>query len=138
MERCLKEWHELLKTTGGDLSQHKCKISILQWKPKGNYGLLIQTTINDNNQSIILHLEIQTKEKMERLETDMEERILEVRLPITGEMQQEFKHRKQQIQSMAKKIKNAPFKLYNTHIIYQCRYKAMIQYPLPITTFNSG
>ena len=48
MRNCLKQWHRLLRITGGDLSVDKCKISIMRWEQRGIWGLPSPETMKEN------------------------------------------------------------------------------------------
>ena len=138
MRNCLHQWHKLLLLTGGDLSLDKCKISILRWKQRGLWGLQSPEKLSENNDTLTIVPEGGTKETLHRLDYNEAERILGIRLPMSGEMTHEFKHRKKQMLTFAAKINNAPFQPHDAHVVYQSRYRAMIQYPLPITTFTTN
>ena len=138
MRNCLRQWHSLLLLTGGDLSLDKCKISILRWKQRGIWGLQSPEKMSENNDTLTIVPDGGTEETLHRLEYNEAERILGIRIPISGEMTTEFKFRRNQMKEFAHKISNSTLKPYDAHVVYQSRYRAMIQYPLPITTFSTA
>ena len=77
-----------------------------------------------------------TNETLTQIDPTQAERILGVRLPMSGSMEHEHKYRKKQIQSLATQVSNSPFQPHDAQMVYQSRYKAMIQYPLPLTKFT--
>ena len=136
MKKCLRQWHHLLKITGGDLSLSKYKISILQWKQRGLWGLLTPELIKEDDSTISISDENMNNEKLARLDPTQAERILGMRLPMSGSMEHEFEFRKNQMKALSTKVGNSPFQPHDAQMVYQSRYKAMIQYPLPLTTFT--
>ena len=38
--------------------------------------------------------------------------------------------------TFAARINSSPFKPHDAHLVYQSRYRAMVQYPLPVTNFT--
>ena len=93
MKNCLRQWHHLLKITGGDLSLSKYKISILQWKQRGLWGLLTPELIKEDDSTISISDENMNNEKLARLDPTQAERILGVRLPMSGSMEHKFKYK---------------------------------------------
>ena len=92
MKKSLLDWNRLLQITGGALSLPKCKISILQWKK--NYWGLKQPILDVNNKTIELSAETTEGklEALERLSPNQAERVLGLRLPMTGAMDSELKY----------------------------------------------
>jgi len=63
-------------------------------------------------------------------------RVLGLRLPMTGEMNTEYNYRKTQMETLGTRLYAAPFTPNDAAIVYQSRYKPMIRYCLPVTTFT--
>ena len=136
LKHSLLQWDFLLRLTGGALSLGKCKVSLMHWR-QDFWGQLRLST-NKHNQTIAIPSE-ETGGQMDnltRLEPWQSERILGVRLPMDGNMNNEFKFRVKQIDNLAAKISRAPLSPKDMEIVYQSRYKAMIKYALPVTIFN--
>ena len=95
------EWNELLlKVTGGSLSLTKCNISILKWK--GNYWGIQKIANDDNKSTIYISVEGSKRSNvpLERLEPHKAERILGLRLPMTGSMStEEYEYRKNNVKT---------------------------------------
>ena len=128
MKRCILTWNKLLKLTGGDLSLDKCKISIMHWK-RNYWGIHQLSTFADNNMTIdISHESGQNKDTLERIEPWNAERVLGLRLPMTGNMATEFAFRKKQIKTLGNRIYKAPFTPHDVYVVYQSRYMAMVRY----------
>jgi len=75
-------------------------------------------------------------ETLKRMEPWEAERVLGIRLPMTGEMNTEFTFRKEQMETLGTRLYAAPFTPTDAAIVYQSRYKPMIRYCLPVTTFT--
>ena len=139
MQNNLCEWQKLLQITGGDLCIDKCKITIMKWKQDGAWGRLKLESMKENER----HIEIRSiknnekKEYLERLDPNHAERVLGIRLPLTGEMTEELQYRKKNLRQFCQKLYNSPISNYETHIAYQSRYKAISRYPYTVTTFSS-
>ena len=136
MRKSLLEWNTLLKYTGGDLSLGKCVLTLMHWKT--NYWGLARLSSKKNKPgTITVPSESQGQlDKLKRIEPWEAERILGVRLPADGNMNAEYKFRKKQADNLGLKLFNAPFSPYDAWTVYQSRYKAMIGYSLPVTTFT--
>lgn len=133
----LLEWNKLLTLTGGALSLGKCKVALMKWKPDFWGRQKLQQNVN-NKTVTIRTTENGSKEcKLGRLEPEQAERILGIRLPMTGEMTREYDYRLKQMNELALTVYRSPFSPRDTAIIYQTRYKPMIRYALPITNFSS-
>ena len=137
MKRSLMEWNVLLKITGGGLSLTKCKLSVLKWR--GNYwGIQRPEKCNADQTIHVPSEELGDKEVLlERLSPYEAERILGLRLPIMGTMQKEYKFRRDQAEKFALKMYRAPINHKEAFLIYQARYKPMIQYCMPVTQFTT-
>ena len=120
----------------GDLSLGKCVLTIIHWRT--NYwGMARLSSKKDEPGSIDVHTETQGfSDKLKRIEPWEAERILGVRLPADGNMNTEYCFRKDQADSFGIKLCNAPFTPYDAWTVYQCRYRTMLGYPLPVTTFT--
>ena len=138
MKKSLLIWNELLSLTGGGLSLGKCKILVMYWKQdfwgklkideKDRTGISINTRHSNDNKEEIHNLE--------RISAFSAERILGIRLSMSGEMKQEYEYRKEHIDNLAHRLYTAPFSPADAYIVYSTRYKPMIRYALPITTFT--
>ena len=139
MSKCLDEWLKILQITGGDLSLGKCKITIMKWKQKGWRGNMVMETKDQapgtvNITSIKTHSK---EERLERLNPWEAERILGLRIPLTGSMGTELKFRKEQLDEFGKSMYKAPLNQQEAHVAYQSRYKPKAKYPLPVTIFTT-
>ena len=138
MKSSLHEWHKLLQITGGDLSLDKCKIILLKWKQvgeRGNMNFVRKISEEDTIKITSVH-NGENEQHLERLDPDKAERILGIRLPLTGSMEIECAYRKKNLLDFCKKLYKAPLSNYDTHIAYQSRYKAIAWYPFPVTLFS--
>ena len=99
MKDNLKEWQKLLQLTGGDLSLEKCQIIIMNWYQDGEWGTLKMHKKQQPNETIIVTSikEHSRPEKLERIDHDKAERVLGIRLPLTGSMTIEKNFRKSQL-----------------------------------------
>ena len=139
MKNSLHEWHKLLQITGGDLSLDKCKLTILKWRQVGERGNMTYVNEDDNMKTIELQsIHDDNVKKVERINPDKAERVLGVRLPLTGDMMIEKTFRKQQLLEFSKKLYRAPLSNYEAHIAYQSRYLSIAKYPLPVTIFTDS
>ena len=137
MKQCLQEWHKLLQITGGDLCLEKCKLIIMRWKQVGERGNLVLMRKIDCNETIkISSIHDDTPKQVERIDPDNAERVLGIRLPLTGDMSIEKDYRKEQLLSFCKKLYRSPLNTYDAHIAFQSRYIPKAKYPLPVTTFS--
>ena len=141
MKTNLDECHKLLQLTGGDLSLEKCKVIVLKWvqdsnSPRGN---LIPATKEKYPGTVMSEslLDKSQKYSLERIDPGDAERVLGVRLPLTGSMETEFKYRKQQLLQFGKALYRAPLTHYETQVAFQSRYQPMASYPLPVTLFST-
>ena len=136
----LGSWRRLLKLTGGDIDVVKSKWCVMKWTYSRVWGVPsiesatefpgeVGMTSEANGQS--------TTELLERLEPHQAERVLGVRIPMDGNMKTELKFRTKQMRELSKKIISAPINSWDAWIIYECRYRAIIRYPLPVTMFTS-
>ena len=73
---------------------------------------------------------------LERISALAAERILGIRLSMSGEMKQEYEYRKDQIEKLAHRLYTAPLSPSDAYTVYSTRYCPMIKYALPITTFS--
>ena len=135
----LCEWQKLLQLTGGDLCIDKCKITIMKWKQEGEWGRIKFERMKKNEKQIEIKSIKNTgkKEFMERLDPDQAERVLGVRLPLTGEMKEELKYRKRNLRKFCQKLYNSPLTNHEAHVAYQTRYKPISRYPYTVTTFSN-
>ena len=139
MRKMMKHWHRLLQITGGDLCLDKCKVSVLTWNTNNYWGIPTPSTISQFPGEVTMISDLDPyKEKvvLERIEPNVGERILGVRLPILGAMTEELKYRIQQMNSMANDLHKAPFDPFDAWMVYESRYRAAIRYPLPVTMFS--
>ena len=138
MKECLKIWNELLILTGGGLSLDKCKISVMYWKQDFWGRMKIESkdttgiTINTSQSNTAKEQEY----TLERISALAAERILGIRLSMSGEMKQEYEYRKDQIEKLAHRLYTAPLSPSDAYTVYSTRYCPMIKYALPITTFS--
>ena len=136
MTKSLNEWLNLLRITGGDLSLTKCKITIMKWKKQGWRNQMVLESAKQSPGTV--HLKNNTTgemESLERIEPWEAERILGLRLPLTGSMQNELKYRKDKLEKFGERFYKAPLSNYDAQIAFQSRYRPMATYPLPVTTF---
>ena len=134
--KSLLEWNELLNITGGALSLNKCKVSILTWR--ANYWGIKNPDSGKEDETIYIPSETtgNRKDPLERISPCNAERILGLRLPILGTMNSELEYRIKQMDILARKLYQAPISHKEAFLIYQTRYKPMVKYCFPVTTFN--
>jgi hypothetical protein len=140
MKKMMTHWHRLLQITGGDLCLEKCKVSILAWRFNNCWGLPTVCSTNDSpgNITMVSALDpFHQQETIDRIEPWTGERILGIRLAITGTMVDEFNYRQQQVQEMADLLQKAPFRPHDAWMVYESRYRAAIRFPLPATSFTT-
>lgn len=136
MKKCLLNWNTLLQYTGGDLCLEKCVISVMKWE--SNYwGIQRMVTKATHPGTITIPGTTGKEEELVRLDPNESERTLGVRMPMNGTFNKEYNFRKQQIENLGHKMYYAPFTPRDAWIVYHCRYKTIIRYALPITTFNT-
>jgi hypothetical protein len=75
---------------------------------------------------------------LERIEPWEAERVLGVRIPMSGGMKHEYAYRKKQLSTLSKRVYNAPFDPQDAFMVYSCRYRPMIVFLLPVTTFTEN
>ena len=142
-------WRQILRLTGGDLELAKTYIGILTFNfdtfhskymgrnspHKAGVPLVISSnqyeervTLDQDGREIILT----------ELEPDEGLRLLGIRMSLTGDFHDEFVYRVDQVASMAAKIRAAALDSRDGWMIYMTRYRPMMRYCLPITTFSDA
>ena len=132
-------WQRLLQITGGDIDLEKSQWSMLSWTYEGQWGTPKLNTKKTMQGDLCLSSPINSTkaiEKLHRLEPHEADRVLGVRLPMDGTMEVEYKFRLKQMATFANRLRNAPLSHYDAYIVYECRYQAMIRYPLAVTYFS--
>ena len=140
MQVMMSHWHRLLQITGGDLCLDKCKVSVLSWHHNNCWGLPTACTIDQFPGEVMMNSELDPLQgalNLERIEPWVGERILGVRLPITGKMNEEYTYRLKQTKQMAQDLQKAPFDPFDAWMVYESRYRAAIRFPLPVTMFTT-
>ena len=138
MKNNLQEWQKLLQLTGGDLSLEKCQIIIIHWYNKGEWGIPKMTKTKPNETIAIKSIKENSRpEKLLRLDPNDAERVLGVRLPLTGAMKIEKTYRKEQLKQFCSDLYKSPLLHYEAHSAYQTRYIPIATYPYTVTTFSS-
>ena len=135
----LRSWRRLLQLTGGDIDVVKSKWCVMKWKYCQVWGQATLETPKDFPGKLGLENhdnDTKTIQYLERLEPRQAERVLGVRVPMDRNMNEEFKYRKQQIRELSRKVMQAPINHWDAWMIYECRYRAIIRYPLPVTMFT--
>ena len=140
MAESLSEWMNLLRITGGDLSLGKCKVTVMRWKKTGWRNKMILESKQQAPGTVQIQKEKNSEDvvQLERLEPWQSERILGLRLPLTGSMQAEMKHRTKKLTDFGEKFYKAPLNNYEALTAFQTRYKPMAKYPLPVTMFTTN
>ena len=131
-------WNKLLQITGGDLCLDKCEYSVMKWQ-YNNKGIpyMVPSTQIQEEVTVTSVLDTQQEEQIiKRLEPGNATRVLGIRLPMTGNMKQEYDYRLQQVKQLATKIRNAPLSTMDIYLAYSSRYRPMIKYPLGVTLFS--
>ena len=139
MTRNLKSWQRLLQLTGGDIDLEKSQWCLLSWQYDKQWGLSRLNTNLESKGELSMTSPINSggeAEFLQRLEPGQADRVLGVRLPMDGTMLIEYEYRCQQMKDFANRLKNAPISHYDAYIVYECRYRAMIRYPLAVTHFT--
>ena len=139
MKSNLFEWQKLLQLTGGDLSLEKCQVIIMRWYQDGVWGTPKMQKLQHQNETIHIQSLKSTmqSEQLVRLDPDKAERVLGIRLPLTGSMTMEKKFRQQQLKEFCTNLYNSPLSHYEAHSAYQTRYKSIATYPYTVTTFST-
>ena len=141
MTASLTEWRKLLQITGGDLSIEKCKIILLKWKQTGIRGNYTYDLHHDEEETIKLQSKKEghiSTECVERIDPNQAERVLGIRLPLTGDMNIECGFRKKQLLEFSKRLYKSSLTTYEAHSAYLSRYIPIAKYPFPVTTFNNA
>ena len=140
LEKNLGSWRRLLQLTGGDIDVAKSKWCAMRWTYCKNWGTEKIETAKDFKGKIGMENTEggeRTTQYLGRLEPNQAERVLGVRLPLDGNMREEFKFRCQQVSEFSSKIRDAPLTHHDAWIIYESRYRAIIRYPLPVSMFSN-
>ena len=140
MQRSLHEWHKILQITGGDLCLEKCTLILMKWKQVGECGNMVLASKKDDEKNLTITsvLDTSNEQQLKRIDPHQAERVLGIRLPLTGKMTIEMNFRKEQLLDFCKSLYKAPLSHYEAHVAYQSRYKSIAKYPFPITTFSSS
>ena len=108
----------------------------MKWK-MNYWGIQIPISVKDNPGTIQIQDNCSIhKDTLERLEPWEADRMLGLRLPMTGEMTIEKNYRKKQMENLGHKLYAAPFSPNDAYVVYQCRYKSMVRYCLPVSIFK--
>ena len=139
LQKNLSSWRRLLQLTGGDIDVIKSKWCVMRWRYSKDWGEATMETKKEFPGKLGLDSEqvgIISTQYLERLEPSQAERVLGVRVPMDGNMNEEYNFRKSQIRDLSKKIQGAPINHWDAWMIYESRYRAIIRYPLPVTMFT--
>ena len=135
----LWEWHKLLQLTGCDLSLGKCQVTIMKWVQEGEWGELNLVKKNKHPGTVQISsiLDKETKVTLGRLDPTEAERVLGIRLPLSGGMEHEHKFRKKQLDDFGTKLYNAPLTHYEAYSAFRSCYLTIASYPYTVTTFTT-
>ena len=144
MKKGVSTWRDILRITGGDLELNKTWIGMLLFdyntytgKNMGKHSLYkagVPKLIDSNSNAHKIVMEDDTT--FRELEPDQGLRLLGVRMALSGSFEDEYQYRKNQIMVLAGKMRATAFDERDAWLIYQTRYRPMIRYCLPITTFT--
>lgn len=145
MNNGIKTWREILNITGGELELDKTWVGLLTFDydtyegkhlgPHARYRAGVPKILNSNlNNS---RIQLDDDAICRELEPDQGLRLLGVRMSLSGDFSDEYEHRKGLVMAMAGKLRATAFDARDAWLIYQTRYKPMIRYCLPITTFTT-
>ena len=132
----LLTWNNLLRMTGGELSINKCFFSITSFN-MDMYGNVKPITFNEEDVNINVEINNKTSE-ITQVAPTQGNRLLGVRISGTGNFKDEFEFRLEQSYQMAVKMRKAKMDRKEAYLVYATRYKPMLHYPLPITTFTDS
>ena len=144
MKKGVTTWRDILRITGGDLELDKTWVGILTYdyntytgKHMGKHSLYragVPKLVDSNvlRQAIVMP----DGTKFRELKPNQGLRLLGVRMALSGSFQDEYQYRKSQIQILAGKLRAHAFDERDAWLIYQTRYRPMLRYCLPITTFS--
>ena len=135
----LRTWQRLLQLTGGDIDLEKSKWCIMQWRHSTTWGVPQIESAKTFKGTIGINSPISATDKndnLSRLEPWEADRVLGLRLPMTGSMSLEYEYRMKQIKTLAKKLYTAPFSHQEAYQVYFSRYRPIVCYPLPVTLFS--
>lgn len=140
MTNNLECWQRLLQLTGGDIDVDKSQWCILKWRYEKDWGT--PSLISKKNSTLEIKMSSpidpnKREECYQRLDPWEADRVLGVRLPMDGNMREEYKYRLEQAKTFTRKLINAPLSHYDAHVVYESRYRPMVSYPLSVTTFSS-
>ena len=76
-------------------------------------------------------------EELERLDPNQAERVLGIRLPLTGAMKDELKFRRKQLTEFSLRLYKSPLTHKEAHNAYQTRYRTIATYPYPVMIFTT-
>ena len=139
MKENLRSWQRLLQLTGGDIDRDKSQWCLLKWKYDRTWGTAKLLSKKESRRQITLTSPIENtgnEESLQRLDPWEADRVLGVRLPMDGNMNEEYKYRIEQIIGFTRRLNGAPLNHYDANIVYECRYRATVSYPLPVTAFS--
>jgi hypothetical protein len=144
MKKGVKTWRDILRITGGDLELSKTWIGILSFKydtytgkhmgKNSVYKAGVPRLVDSNSYNDTITMDDDTT--FRELTPDQGLRLLGVRMSLSGSFTDEYKYRLNQINVLAGKLKANAFDERDAWLIYQTRYRPMIRYCLPITTFT--
>ena len=144
MKKGVSTWKEILNITGGELELEKTWIGMLVFdyntysgKNMGKnswYRAGVPKLVDSN--TLVNTIVMKDGTKFRELEPNQGLRLLGVRMALSGSFRDEFSHRQAQIKRLAGKMRAAAFDARDAWLIYQTRYRPMIRYCLPITTFT--
>ena len=143
----IKTWRDILRITGGELELDKSYIGILSFNFdtfKSEYmgkhshhkvGVPLLVSSAEHEETVTLD-QGGRKIILQELEPDEGLRLLGIRMSLSGDFSDEFYYRRKQVQEMAVKVRSAALDARDGWLIYQTRFRPMLRYCLPITTFT--
>jgi hypothetical protein len=137
MQTTAQRWERLLYATGGALNLAKCYWYGIEWTFTATGEAQMVSTTDGPTIILTAGATPDKPEPLRRVSTSEGQRTLGVRLAPDGNENMEHSYRIIQARKMGQRIRAAP--LGREHIVtgFRAIWKAMIQYPLGATCFNS-
>jgi hypothetical protein len=131
LNKCITKWHTILRITGGDLALEKCSYCIMKWKWKNGVATLETPTSSPGELFV-------SGTKIQRLKPNEGTRVLGVWMAMDGSFGDELKYRIGQSKLMASKLYRSHLSATDSFMVYETRYRPVLQYPLQVTTFTTN
>ena len=117
--RCVDIWQKLVVIAGGEIEVRKSCIAIMTWILKGGTEQMATSEEAPGTFQLQSLSNPDIKKELKRLDTNDGERILGVRLALSGSDKDEYIFRQQQANELAATIASSPFTRLDAETIYR-------------------